>query len=140
MEQRPAAMVFLTTMGITAVSFGTSCFLDWLFGESNAMLPVMIIFGLVLFFLPIFALVLESRMKEELSAKKFLLAYFSGYGVTAALGSAVICSGIIDLDKLFPHEFLGGIIMLVLLVILLGGLVWAAFVRITAAIVRHLQK
>jgi hypothetical protein len=96
MEQRPAAMVFLMTMGITAVSFGTSCFLDWLFGESNAMLPVMIIFGLVLFFLPIFAFVLENRMKEELSAKKFLMAYFGGYGVTAALGSAVICSGIID--------------------------------------------
>ena len=135
MEQRPAAMVFLMTMGITAVSFGTSCFLDWLFDESNAMLPVMIIFGLVLFFLPIFALVLESRMKEELSAKKFLLACFGGYGVTA-----VICGGIIDLDKLFPDEFLGGIIMLVLLVILLGGLVWAAVFRITAAIVRHLQK
>ncbi|HOO05283.1 MAG TPA: hypothetical protein PLY43_01410 [Ruminococcus sp.] len=140
MEQRPAAMVFLMTMGITAVSFGTSCFLDWLFGESNAMMPVMIIFGLVLFFLPIFALVLESRMKEELSAKQFLLAYFGGYSVTAALGSAVICGGIIDLDKLFPHEFLGGIIMLVLLVILLGGLVWAAVFRITAAIVQHLQK
>ena len=140
MEQRPAAIVFLTTMGITAVSFGTSCFLDWLFDESNAMLPVMIIFGLVLFFLPIFAFVLENRMKEELSAKKFLMAYFGGYGVTAALGSAVICGGIIDFDKLFPDEFLGGIIMLVLLVILLGGLVWAAVFRITAAIVRHLQK
>ena len=135
MEQRPAAMVFLMTMGITAVSFGTSCFLDWLFDESNAMLPVMIIFGLLLFFLPIFALVLENRMKEELSAKKILLACFGGYGVTA-----VICGGIIDLDKLFPDEFLGGIIMLVLLVILLGGLVWAAVFRITAAIVRHLQK
>ena len=140
MEQRPAAMVFLMTMGITAVSFGTSCFLDWLFGESNAMLAVMIIFGLVLFFLPIFALALENRMKEELSAKKFLLTYFGGYGVTAALGSAVICGGIIDLDKLFPDEFMGGIIMLVLLVILLGGLIWAAVFRITAAIVRHLQK
>ena len=140
MEQRPAAMVLLTTMGITAVSFGTSCFLDWLFGESNAMLAVMIIFGLVLFFLPIFALALENRMKEELSAKKFLLTYFGGYGVTAALGSAVICGGIIDLDKLFPDEFMGGIIMLVLLVILLGGLIWAAVFRITAAIVRHLQK
>ena len=140
MEQRPAAMVFLTTMGITAVSFGTSCFLDWLFDESNAMLPVMIIFGLVLFFLPIFALVLENRMKEELSAKKFLLAYFGGYAATAAIGSVIIYGGIIDLDKLFPDEFMGGIVMLVLLLILLGGLVWAAFVRITAAIVRHLQK
>ncbi|MBP3249678.1 MAG: hypothetical protein J6M48_04890 [Ruminococcus sp.] len=140
MEQRPAAMVFLMTMGITAVSFGTSCFLDWLFDESNAMLPVMIIFGLVLFFLPIFALVLESRMKEELSAKQFLLAYFGGYGVTAAIGSVMIYGGIIDLDKLFPDEFMGGIGMLFLLLILLGGLVWAAVFRITAAIVRHLQK
>ena len=133
MEQRPAAMVFLMTMGITAVSFGTSCFLDWLFDESNAMLPVM-------FFLPIFALVLESRMKEELSAKQFLLAYFGGYGVTAAIGSVMIYGGIIDLDKLFPDEFMGGIGMLFLLLILLGGLVWAAVFRITAAIVRHLQK
>ena len=62
----------------------------------------------------------------------------SGYAVIAAV--MIFVTESIDMEKLFGHQFLGGIGLAIMLIILACGFGWAVIFRIIAAIVRYVQK
>ncbi len=138
MKSGVLAKSFLMGIVCPLIIYLLAAVFDVITQESNASLNVMFIEGLCLFFLPMFFLGKEKKLNRQFPTKLIAPAYLSGYAVIAAV--MIFVTDSIDMEKLFGHQFLGGIGLAIMLIILACGFGWAVIFRIIAAIVRYVQK
>ena len=112
--------------------------LDYVTNEGNLMFTVMIVEGVILLMLPVFFGYREDKLKSECPTKWIAPMYLAGYAVITLL--AVIAINTIDMSKLFPHQFLGGIGLFMVWIVMAGGFVWALIFRIGALIAHAVSK
>lgn len=132
------ARAFLTGTIYPLVIFLIAGVIDYITNESNVMFTVMLVEGIILLVLPVLFLSKEEKLNSEYYTKLTAPMYLTGYGViTLFVGIAI---NTMDMGKLFPTQFLGGIGLFMVWIVMAGGFVWAVLFRVGALVAKCISS